>query len=263
MNDGRTSRQRVLRIGESGAEAVDDAVVVEEPLEIRIGDRPLAVTMRTPGDDFDLATGFLVTEAIVERADDIESLRHWGSPNVVRAALREGVTIDFERLRRNFYATSSCGICGKASIDALRVHARPIDGALRIEAKTIGRLPGVLRSHQPAFDETGAIHGAAIFDRDATPLRVREDIGRHNAVDKAIGSLLRDGAALDQTVLAVSGRVSFEIVQKALIARVPVVAGVGGASSLAIALAREFGLTLIGFAREGSFNVYAGEERVG
>jgi FdhD protein len=239
-----------------------DAVAIEEPLEIRIGERPLAVTMRTPGDDFDLVSGFVFTEGVIRSPSDIEGIREWGSPNVVRIALREGVAIDWQRLQRHFYSTSSCGVCGKASIDALRVHASPVSSAVRIEAAVALRLPELLRERQDVFAATGGLHAAGIFTVEGSLIRVREDVGRHNAVDKAIGSLWREGVPLGDKALAVSGRAGFEIVQKAAVAGIPILAAVGAPSSLAVELAHEFGLTLLGFVREGRFNVYAGEERL-
>lgn len=250
---------RIVPIQRNGIET-SDAVVVEEPLEIRVGEKAVSVTLRTPGADFDLAAGFLFTEAILTDRDDIESMRHWGSPNVVRVALREGVTVDLQRLQRHFFATSSCGVCGKASIDALRVAIAPIEDDIRVPSAKLMTLPDILRSRQTAFDITGAIHGAAVFTREGELLRVREDIGRHNAVDKVVGSLFLDGTNAD--ILVVSGRTSFEIVQKCATARIPILAAVGAPSSLAIELAREFGITLLGFVRGDRANVYSGEERV-
>ena len=256
------STTRILRIdGETSAEA-DDTLVVEEPLEIRVGERPVSVTLRTPGEDFDLAAGFLFTESILREAGEIESIRHWGSPNVVRVGVRADVRLDLQRLERHFYSTSSCGVCGKVSIDALRVHVAPIASELRLAPDLVAALPDAMRAQQKTFDATGAIHAAAIFSADGTLLRMREDVGRHNAVDKVLGSFFLEGVTLDQHVLVVSGRTSFEIVQKALVARVPVLAAVGAPSSLAVDLAQEFGLTLLGFVREGRFNVYCGEERM-
>jgi FdhD protein len=238
----------------------DDAVVVEEPLEIRVGDKPVSVTLRTPGDDFDLATGFLFTESIIHDRDEIESIRHWGSPNVVRVGLREDARVDLQRLQRHFYSTSSCGVCGKASIDALRVNAEPLDDDVRVSTNLLLALPAVLRANQSAFDATGAIHGAAAFARDGTLLRVREDVGRHNAVDKVIGALFTEDTTAN--ILVVSGRTSFEIVQKCVVARIPILVAVGAPSSLAIELAQEFRLTLLGFVRDDRCNVYAGGQRV-
>src|SRR3954471_19965076 len=240
--------------------AATDAVVVEEPLEIRLGDKPVSVTLRTPGDDFDLVAGFLFTESILKSRDDVDSIRHWGSPNIVRVSLRDGARVDLQRLPRHFYSTSSCGVCGRASIDALRVNASPLDDERQVTTDLLLSLPDALRAKQSAFETTGAIHGAAAFTHDGTLLRVREDVGRHNAVDKVIGSLFLEGAAAD--ILVVSGRTSFEIVQKCVVARIPILAAVGAPSSLAIELAHEFRLTLLGFVRDGRCNVYAGGERL-
>ena len=255
---GDATRRVTVRRADGSAYA--DLVVVEEPLEIRVGEKAASVTLRTPGADFDLAAGFLFTESILRSRGEIESIRHWGSPNIVRMALHEGVSIDMQRLQRHFYATSSCGVCGKASIDALRVAAAPIEDEIVVPSTMLFSLPEVLRSQQTAFDATRAIHGAAAFARDGALLRVREDIGRHNAVDKVIGSLFLDGTRAD--ILVVSGRTSFEIVQKCAVARIPILAAVGAPSSLAIELAHEFGITLLGFVRDGRANVYAGEQRV-
>jgi FdhD protein len=234
-----------------------DAVAVEEPLEIRVGERPLAVTMRTPGDDFDLAAGFLFTEGVLPSFSAIDAMRHWGSPNVVRVALREGVSIDWQRLQRHFYASSSCGVCGKASIELVRVHASPVT-PLSLDPSVIASLPDRLRAQQTAFAATGGIHGAGLFTADGALVVAREDVGRHNAVDKAIGALWGAGTPLADKVLVVSGRAGFEIVQKAAVAGIPALVAVGAPTSLAVELAHEFGVTLLGFVREGRFNVYAG-----
>ena len=254
---------RIVRFDRGSSTEADDVVAVEEPLEIRVGDKPVSVTLRTPGEDFDLAAGFLFTESILTSADQIESIRHWGSPNVVRVALRADLRLDLQRLQRHFYSTSSCGVCGKVSIDALRVHVTPIESELRVTHDVIATLPDKLRASQTAYEATGGIHGAAIFDGRGTLLRVREDVGRHNAVDKVVGSDFREGASLENRLMVVSGRTSFEIVQKALVARVAILAAVGAPSSLAIELASEFGLTLLGFVRDGRFNVYSGNVRLG
>ena len=240
----------------------DDFVVIEEPLEIRIGDKPVSVTLRTPGDDFDLAAGFLFTESIVRNSEDIAAIRHWGSPNVVRVDLREGVQVDLQKLQRHFYSTSSCGVCGKVTIDALRTQAAPVESAIRVAPAVVMTLPDALRREQKTFDTTGGLHAAGIFDAQGSLLRIREDVGRHNAVDKVIGSYFREGTPLDDSILVVSGRTSFEIVQKAIVARMAMLAAVGAPSSLAIDLARELGLTLLGFVRDGRFNVYAHPARV-
>jgi FdhD protein len=248
---------RIQRIDANGTIEVDDTLVVEEPLEIRVNDKAVSVTLRTPGHDFDLAAGFLFTESILHALEEVESFRHWGSPNIVRVGLREGVRVDLARLQRNFYSASSCGVCGKASIDAIRVHTTPLPSRLVVAPSVIASLPGTLRSAQATFDATGAIHGAGIFSAEGTLIASREDVGRHNAVDKVIGSFFREGASLSESVLAVSGRASFEIVQKAIVARIPVLAAVGAPSSLAVELAREMNLTLYGFVRDGRFNAYA------
>ncbi len=269
MPDPRVTLVEVTRVTGSDSSREEDAVVVEEPLEIRAGwsasgeprEKSISVTMRTPGDDADLAAGFLFTEGLIHSADDIESLRHWSSPNVIRVALHHGARIDASKLDRHFYTTSSCGVCGKTSIESLRVatqsaprRSHPVTAAL------IHQLPAALQQHQGAFHATGGLHAAALFDFTAAVVRSREDIGRHNAVDKVIGSLfLERRTPLSDTILMVSSRGSFEIVQKAIVAGIPVVASVGAPSTLAIDLASEFHVTLLGFVRNERFNVYAGE----
>jgi FdhD protein len=254
---------RIIRFEDGVRSDAEDVVAVEEPLEIRVGEKPVSVTLRTPGEDFDLAAGFLSSESILTSPADVESIRHWGSPNVVRVGVREEVKLDLQRLQRHFYSTSSCGVCGKVSIDALRVQVTPIESEARMSADVIASLPEKLRAEQKAFEATGGIHAAGIFTTDGELLRVREDVGRHNAVDKVIGSFFRENASLAGRVLVVSGRTSFEIVQKALVARVAILAAVGAPSSLAIELAAEFNLTLLGFVRDGRFNVYSGAQRIG
>jgi FdhD protein len=252
------ARVRSIRIARHDGSAADDRVAVEEPLEIRVGAKPLSVTMRTPGDDFDLALGFLFTEGILKSIDDVESIRHWGSANVVRVALRDGVAVDLQKLQRHFYATSSCGVCGKSSIEAVRVHAQPIAARPALAPDLIHRLPTLLRGTQNAFDATGGLHAAAIVTLEGDVLAAREDVGRHNAVDKTVGALLAARSLpLAEHVLVVSSRASFELVQKALVAGIPILAAVGAPSSLAIDLAREMGMTLLGFVREGRYNVYS------
>ena len=250
-----TNTIAVTRVTADDAIADNDIVVVEEPLEIRVGEKPVSVTMRTPGHDFELAAGFLFTEGIVPSAADISQIRHWGSPNVVRVDLREGVRVDLQRLQRHFYATSSCGVCGKTSIDALRVSTSPVQ-PITVSPGVINALPETLRAAQTAFAATGGIHGAGLFHTDGTLLRAREDIGRHNAVDKVIGACLLEQLPFANTILFVSSRTSFELVQKAAVAGIPVLAAVGAPSSLAIELAREMNLTLLGFVRDGRYNVY-------
>ncbi len=270
----RTSRSvdltQVTEWNDGIATRKDDYLAAEEPLEIRIGDNPLSVTMRTPGHDVELAAGFLFTEGLVQRREQIIALANATNDddgkrgNVVRAEVAAEALPDFDKLRRHFFAASSCGICGKASIDAVRSRLlRTPNPNFRVEPKLIVRLPDALRSEQDVFERTGGLHAAALFDGRGALLIVREDIGRHNAVDKIIGwALLNDRIPLTDCVLLVSGRGGFEIIQKAIVAGIPVVASVSAPSSLAVQLARELRLTLIGFLRGNRFVVYAGEDRV-
>ena len=242
-----------------------DLLAAEEPLEIRVNDRPLAVTMRTPGDDIDLAAGFLATEGLVRSAPDIASIRLCGDGNVAEVTLAAGLGVDDDRLRRNFLTTSACGVCGKASIESVRVRARYDVTAdrVRVAPATLTMLPGRLRDAQRVFASTGGLHAAGVFAADGSLLALREDVGRHNAVDKVAGWALREGRLpLAGRILLVSGRASFELVQKALVAGLPVVAAVSAPSSLAADLAEEAGMTLVGFLRGGSMNVYAGAGRI-
>jgi len=248
----------------------DDFLAAEEPLEIRIGENPLSVTMRTPGHDVELAAGFLFTEGLVQRREQIVALENVTSEddgkrgNVVRAELSSEALPDFDKLRRHFFAASSCGICGKASIDAVRSRLLRIPNPdFRVAPNLLVSLPEALRSAQDVFERTGGLHAAALFDSGGKLLIVREDIGRHNAVDKIIGwALLNERIPLSDCVLLVSGRGGFEIIQKAIVAGIPVVASVSAPSSLAVQLARELRLTLIGFLRGNRFVVYAGDDRV-
>lgn len=258
----RTTSCTVTRHAPSGAEVFEDVVAVEEPLEISAAwtvdgeprEKVITVTMRTPGDDFDLAIGFLLSEGIIGSATDVESIRHWASPNRVRVALS---SVDLSRIGRNFLSTSACGVCGKTSIDALAADVAPLSPTPPVDRTIIASLPRLLQEAQSAFRETGGVHGAALVDRAGKLLCVREDVGRHNAVDKVIGAFA--GGAFSETLLVVSSRASFEIVQKAIACGIPALVSIGAPSSLAIELARRFNLTLIGFVREGRFNVYAGD----
>ncbi len=258
------------RIEELSCREAPDRVAHEEPLEIRIGDVPLAVLMRTPGQDEELVAGFLTTEGIVEHAAQVESIRHCSraagpevEDNVVRVTLAAGVAVDLERLRRHLFAGSSCGVCGKASIEAALGTAPPLDDPARFPAALLYELPARLRAAQAVFDETGGLHAAGLFDAEGRLLVAREDVGRHNAVDKVVGWAARRGRLpLAGHVLLVSGRVSFEIVQKALAARIPLVAAVSAPSSLAVSLARASGLAVVGFLRGRALNVYGARERV-
>jgi FdhD protein len=265
--NGGTSREEI------------DRLAGEEPMEIRIesgmkGHRettPLSVTMRTPGHDFDLAAGFLFTEGIVSRPRDIVRLEYCTDPgvdqeyNIVSAVLRPGVDVRPDRLTRHFYTTSSCGVCGKTALEAVRVAVRepiPKDRP-QVESNTIARVPEELRKNQTLFSETGGLHAAGLFDGAGKLSGLREDVGRHNAVDKIIGDAFLAGhVPLSESVLAVSGRGSFEILQKAAVAGIPFVLAVGAPSNLAVSIAEEFDITLIGFARGDRFNIYAGSQRV-
>ncbi|MEH6380008.1 formate dehydrogenase accessory sulfurtransferase FdhD [Streptomyces sp. KLMMK] len=286
-----TERRRVIRIRDGAVTARPDTLVAEEPLEIRLNGKPLAITMRTPGDDFALAAGFLVSEGVLGRSDELASIVYCagatkelpvvtlGAPpavagggsntyNVVDVRLAPGVPVPDVTLERNVYTTSSCGLCGKASLDAVRTTARhPVsdgpEGPMRLEPALLASLPDRLREAQRVFDRTGGLHAAALFSADGELLDAREDVGRHNAVDKIVGRALQQGLLpLSGTVLMVSGRASFELAQKAVMAGIPVLAAVSAPSSLAVDLAAETGLTLVGFLRGTSMNVYAGEQRI-
>lgn len=254
-------------------ESVDDRVAVEEPLEIRLGysvngerrTSSVSITMRTPCDDEDLASGFLFTEGIVRSWDDIVIVKPCRGDNTVRVELEDDVTVDLDRLQRHFYTTSSCGVCGKASLDALYAQGAeaPATSRWAFPRDVLVTIPERLRQAQATFEETGGLHAAAAFTPDGELVVVREDVGRHNAVDKVIGALLVQGALPAPSLgLMVSGRASFELTQKALLAGMPLLAAVSAPSSLAVQLAREFNMALIGFLRGNTFNVYAGEERL-
>ncbi|MFG2330848.1 formate dehydrogenase accessory sulfurtransferase FdhD [Streptomyces sp. NPDC048604] len=268
-----TARRRVLRIRDGVAAHHPDTLAAEEPMEIRVGGRPLTVTMRTPGDDFDLAAGFLVSEGVVHRTRDVAGIRYCAGAtsdggntyNVVDVVLAPGVAAPDASLERNFYTTSSCGLCGKASLDAVRTTAAwsVAQDPVRVGPEVLTMLPDRLRAAQRVFDATGGLHAAGLFSADGELLCLREDVGRHNAVDKVVGHALREGLLpLRGTVLIVSGRASFELVQKAVMAGIPVLAAVSAPSSLAVDLAAESGLTLVGFLRGTSMNVYTGAERL-
>ena len=245
----------------------NDLLSVEEPLEIRLNGSPISVTMRTPGDDLDLAAGFLFTEGVIEEYSQIVSIRQANTvltsrqaTNWVDVRLRPGIEYDPNRLARNFYATSSCGICGKASIDAIEVtpcRRSKTDGPI-FQARVVHRLPEVLRESQKVFERTGGLHAAALFSADGTLLALREDIGRHNAVDKLIGCGIAAGALpFGDSLILVSGRAGFELVQKAAVAGIPILAAVGAPSSLAVEAALRFRMTLLGFVRASRFNSYS------
>lgn len=259
MADAVTSRT-VMKVRDQ-VSTLDDDLVVEEPMEIRLDGTPLAVLMRTPGDDADLALGFAITEGIVTTPDDITDVVDLGEGRW-DLTTADGVVIDPVQFQRNFYSTSSCGVCGKASIDAIRVTgARPPEGPT-VSSAAILSLPGRLLQRQAAFQSTGGLHASAVFEPSGEIVASREDVGRHNAVDKVIGHLVGRSWPLPPLGLMVSGRVSFEITQKAAVAGISLVCGVSAASSLAVELAEEFGMTVVGFLRDGGFTVYTGERRI-
>lgn len=248
----------------SGSVRVTDRVAAEEPLAIRVNGAGVAVTMRTPGHDDELATGFLLTEGVIRSADEIAEIAHCpevdpeGVGNTLDVRLR--AETDLSRLTRHVFTSSSCGVCGKATIESVFGSFPPVEQRELPDPALLLSLPAKLRAAQETFDRTGGLHASALFDRAGNLLLLREDVGRHNALDKVIGHALLRGTSLDDTILLVSGRVSFELMQKALAARIPVVAGISAPSSLAVKLARESGQGLVGFLRERGFNVYAGGE---
>ena len=271
----------VHRVRFNGAIAVEtDALAVEEPLEIRLGfiengkatHKSISITMRTPGDDYELAAGFLFTEGIIKSNKEIKNIKHCGVPakhgiynNTVRVDLRADVVIDFKKLERHFYTSSSCGVCGKTSIEALQTGVcslAELESPI-FKAETVHRLPEILRSRQNVFDRTGGLHAAALFSAAGEIEILREDVGRHNAVDKIIGArFLASQTPISDKLLLVSGRASFELVQKSLMAGISILAAVGAPSSLAVELAREYGMTVLGFVRDRRFNIYCGSERI-
>jgi FdhD protein len=255
----------VTRVSIDGRHTVDDHVVAEAPFELRLGETPLAVLMRTPGDEADLVMGFSLTEGIILSPAEIAGTGpvpgddqgdRW------KIELAEGVTVDPEQFRRNLYTTSSCGVCGKASIDAVRVTAPPLPEGPWIEDRVLFALTDKMRAGQSAFALTGGLHAAAAFTPGGELLAIREDVGRHNAVDKLVGALAAETWPLPELILLVSGRVSFEMVQKAAVAGIPIVCGVSAASSLAVDLGEELGVTVIGFLRDGSCNIYTNPHRI-
>jgi FdhD protein len=260
-----------VRVRGSGREAAVDRAATEEPLEIRLHDRPFAVIMRTPGADRELAAGFLLAERVVRSADDLGTIKHCvdgevAAENVVNVTLANGSAGGLDQLlagRRQVMTNSSCGLCGRLTIESLATEMAPIVSAWTVPAATIATLPDRLRARQAVFDETGGLHAAGLFSRDGELVDVAEDVGRHNAVDKIVGRMLmREALPLSNHLLCVSGRTSFEIVQKAIFAGVPIVAAVSAPSSLAIDLANEYGVTLVGFIRGDTFNIYSHSNRI-
>jgi FdhD protein len=264
-------RLTAVELGD-GRKRTADALATEEPMEIRVDapgmeQRRVAVTMRTPGNDFELAAGFLHTEGLVAANGDVRSVRYCSVPreeqqyNVVTVDLAR--PYDPDLLQRNFYTTSSCGVCGKASLDSIAVRCERVADGPSVGEAVVVELPGRLREAQRVFDTTGGLHAAGLFDAAGRLLELREDVGRHNAVDKLVGhALLRGELPLSERVLMVSGRLSFEIVQKAAVAGIPIVCAVSAPSSLAVDVGRRFGMTLVGFLRGSRFNIYTGAERI-
>jgi FdhD protein len=269
----RTRRARVEQFDADGSTMREDALAVEEPLEVRLGGSPYVVTMRTPGDDFDLVAGFLVSEGVVWSADQLAAMRYCAGTdeqgrqtfNVVEAVLTPGVALPDTSLERHVYTSSSCGICGTASIEAVHkvAHAAVADDDTMFKRELVADLPDRLREQQAVFDRTGGVHAAGLFDSTGELLCLREDVGRHNAVDKVVGWALRDGRIpLRGTVLQVSGRASFELAQKAHLAGIPMLSAVSAPSSLAVEHAASAGLTLVAFNRDGHFNAYGATHRI-
>ena len=244
----------------------DDEFAIEEPMEIRVDNQPVSVTMRTPGNDDELAAGFLVTEGLIKKRSDVLKIEPYPrnkNKNVINVFLAPDVTVNFKQLTRHVFASSSCGLCGKATIESVHQHFPKIKSKSSVSSKIILGLPEKLRTAQETFDRTGGLHAAAIFDLDGNLIVLREDVGRHNAVDKVLGhSFLKELFPLEQHILMVSGRASFEILQKALAARIAIICAVSAPSSLAVEFARESGQTLVGFLREERMNVYSHPKRI-
>ncbi len=269
---------QIQRVSIGNLSIENDTLAVEEPLEIRLGfvengkqiHKAISITMRTPGNDFELAAGFLFTEGILQSHNQIKSIKHCGkfpnNQNTVRIDLSENTEINLEKLSRNFYTTSSCGVCGKSSLESLNVSgAKAIEqkNLPKISAEIIHDLPKKLLENQTVFGETGGLHAAALFDISGELIDLREDVGRHNAVDKLIGKqFLEKSLPLADKILFLSGRASFELVQKAVMAQIPIICAVGAPSSLAVEAAREFNITLLGFVRDKRFNIYTNTERI-
>ncbi len=274
-----TKSTQIERISDLKREKITDTLAVEEPLEIQLAygnadnrqQQSISITMRTPGYDFDLAIGFLYTEGIINAKNQIQDIQyplHWNpetQKNIVLVTLIEGIEIDLKKLERHFYTTSSCGVCGKTSIEALhstrKANLKPNHPIFDIS--TIQQLPDTLRQQQSIFENTGGIHAAALFDTKGQLILLREDVGRHNAVDKLIGAAFqKDLLPLHDYLILVSGRASFELIQKSLMADIPILAAVGAPSSLAVDLATESGMTVLGFVKQDKFNIYSFSERI-
>lgn len=269
---------QIIKVTTISRETAPDILAAEEPLEIRLGfgtqterqQKSLSVTMRTPGHDFELALGFLFTEGIIKTYQQIESIKYCEDvgrqeekENIVRVELKPDCEVDFQKLQRNFYITSSCGVCGKSSIEAVAQQCTEVPVAWNLSPEIIHQLPLTLRKAQHVFEYTGGLHASGLFDRTGNLILLREDVGRHNALDKVIGAMLvNNQIPLADFILLVSGRASFELVQKAAMAGIPLLAAVGAPSSLAVQLAADCGITLLGFVRENRFNVYSTPQRI-
>lgn len=278
FSESKSARFAVRQISKGNQITIaPDYLAVEEPLEIRLGisengriqHKAVSITMRTPGNDFELAAGFLFTEGILKDKNQISEIKHCGklpnNQNTVRIELKPGIEINFKKLERHFYTSSSCGVCGKSSLKALATGAKPISqkNSPKVSVEIINLLPEKLIRSQTIFEQTGGLHAAALFDSAGDLVDLREDVGRHNAVDKLIGAqFLKGDTILEDKILFLSGRASFELLQKAVMAQIPIVAAIGAPSSLAVEAALEFGVTLIGFVRDSRFNVYSGLERI-
>ncbi|MCD6063178.1 MAG: fdhD [Flavipsychrobacter sp.] len=271
MKEEATLRADIYKVSRNHMSETDDVLAVEEPLEIRLVhgsadkriQKNLSVTMRTPGSDKELATGFLFTEGIINNISHVKDVLL--NDNIISIIIDEDVNFDLSKLERNFYTTSSCGVCGKSSIEAVKTVCQISSdgGTLHYPAGLIYTLPNLLRKQQDVFESTGGLHASALFDAEGKLLLLREDVGRHNALDKLIGAALEQGMLpLDNHLLLLSGRASFELLQKAAMAGIKMVAAVGAPSSLAVQMAKESGITLIGFLRDNRFNIYNGEQRI-
>ena len=275
MKDIKVKPVELTRFIKGEKEEKADLLAIEEPLEIRLGygvprdrqQKSLSVTMRTPGNDFELAAGFLFTEGIINDYNEIEHIhfcttdKEEEQQNIVRVELKSSVVIDWKKLQRHFYTSSSCGVCGKSSIEAIRTQCQFIFDNFTIDEQQIYELPGKLTGHQPVFTYTGGLHASAVVNAEGEPFFVREDVGRHNALDKVIGAMMMANQ-WKAKVLVVSGRASFELVQKAARAKIPILVAVGAPSSLAVQLANDLGMSLIGFTRSDRFNIYTRKERL-
>jgi len=273
---------KITKVNESNFQIIDDLLAIEEPLEIRIGygnkadrkQKNISVTMRTPGHDFELALGFLFTEGMIEKVEQISQIKYCtelnsqkDNDNIVRVELQENVIMDFSNIQRNFYTTSSCGVCGKASIDAIKTvcNLTTIQPEFTVKYEVILSLPQKLRALQNVFEHTGGLHACALFETNGNIVLLREDVGRHNALDKLIGAVVgskNEEILFNNKVLLLSGRASFELIQKAAMAQIKIVCAVGAPSSLAVQTANEFGITLIGFLRDNRFNIYSEAQRI-